>query len=427
MRLGAGAVRLFLLGAMLAAEGVGLAQVTSTSVGLRRDVKRLATNDAVQDQRIATLEQDVSQLQQKYRYTPSPPSAKTAAAVLPSAAVRQPTERPATVYTVKPGDTLWRIAMNHKVSIGDVKSANGMKNDVVMEGQKLKIPGRSAPPPPVTKAVVSGLAQREEAVVAAVQSAAAGTHTVAKGETISRIAQQYGVSQAALLQANPGVNPNVMAIGTRLRLPPAPKSAVPAAAASQVVSAAPKPPPPPVAGEGMGRHVVVAGDTLMSLSRRYGVGVDQLMAANRLSNPNLLRVGQTLQIPQAAGVGGGGAGAAAAGRTEEKPVVEKAVRPAAQATVSEVGRNQVAALAPGYPAAAGAATAAVSAGPQPLENHRGVLMYRVHPTDTLETIASTFGTTPDRLRQLNGLAPNEGVSVNDDIVVPAAAAVNSGR
>lgn len=45
------------------------------------------------------------------------------------------------------------------------------------------------------------------------------------------------------------------------------------------------------------QYVVQAGDTLGSIAQNYGVSVDALMQANQLSDPNLLSVGATLNIP----------------------------------------------------------------------------------------------------------------------------------
>jgi LysM repeat protein len=44
-------------------------------------------------------------------------------------------------------------------------------------------------------------------------------------------------------------------------------------------------------------HTVQAGDTLYSISARYGVSQEEIMAANNLTNPNALTVGQVLVIP----------------------------------------------------------------------------------------------------------------------------------
>lgn len=44
-------------------------------------------------------------------------------------------------------------------------------------------------------------------------------------------------------------------------------------------------------------HIVQAGETLGSISQFYGVSLDDIMAANNLTNPNLISVGQQLLIP----------------------------------------------------------------------------------------------------------------------------------
>lgn len=53
----------------------------------------------------------------------------------------------------------------------------------------------------------------------------------------------------------------------------------------------------PDAPSGPTIHTVQAGDTLGSISTRYDVSMEDIMAANGLTNPNLLSIGQTLTIP----------------------------------------------------------------------------------------------------------------------------------
>lgn len=52
-------------------------------------------------------------------------------------------------------------------------------------------------------------------------------------------------------------------------------------------------------------HVVVPGDTLSGLASRYGVTVEELAELNRIANPNLIFVGDTLQIPDSGADGTG--------------------------------------------------------------------------------------------------------------------------
>lgn len=63
------------------------------------------------------------------------------------------------------------------------------------------------------------------------------------------------------------------------------------------------PPPAPTysgggssSGGGGASHVVVKGDTLFSLSRRYNTSVNAIKSANGLTS-DMIRIGQTLTIP----------------------------------------------------------------------------------------------------------------------------------
>jgi LysM repeat protein len=49
---------------------------------------------------------------------------------------------------------------------------------------------------------------------------------------------------------------------------------------------------------GGAEHVVQKGETLTTIARAYGVGIEDLKKANQLTNPNDLKVGQKLVIPK---------------------------------------------------------------------------------------------------------------------------------
>lgn len=52
-------------------------------------------------------------------------------------------------------------------------------------------------------------------------------------------------------------------------------------------------------------HVVREGETLSGIAKERGISLDSLLAANRqIVNPNVIRTGQTLNLPEAAGEGG---------------------------------------------------------------------------------------------------------------------------
>jgi LysM repeat protein len=58
---------------------------------------------------------------------------------------------------------------------------------------------------------------------------------------------------------------------------------------------------PPVRSERGYEHVVKPGQTLSEIASVYGAKVDEIVAANKLSSPDKIRVGQKLFIPARAG------------------------------------------------------------------------------------------------------------------------------
>lgn len=52
----------------------------------------------------------------------------------------EPAPKAEIVYDVKPGDTLGRIAAKYKTTVSALKKKNGLKNDILRIGQKLKLP-----------------------------------------------------------------------------------------------------------------------------------------------------------------------------------------------------------------------------------------------------------------------------------------------
>mgnify|MGYP001471059350 CR=1 FL=1 len=104
-------------------------------------------------------------------------------------------------------------------------------------------------------------------------SATAASVTVRSGETLSDIADRYGVSVGTLMRMNGIHNPDLVEAGSRLQVPG------------------------PTVKAGSGRHRVKSGDTLSSIAGQYRVSGRDLMALNNLRNANHVEVGQTLRLP----------------------------------------------------------------------------------------------------------------------------------
>lgn len=124
-------------------------------------------------------------------------------------------------------------------------------------------------------------------------AARARTHTVAPGETFYGLARRYGVTSAALRQANPDARWESLRTGDVLRIP-APAAGVRPGA--RPVGATPA--RGGTASRARRTHTVERGETLFGIARRYGVPARRIQEANGMRTDQV-RIGQTLVIPAA--------------------------------------------------------------------------------------------------------------------------------
>ncbi len=110
--------------------------------------------------------------------------------------------------------------------------------------------------------------------------------TVNHGETADMIARRHGVPLAALLQTNGIRNAADIRPGQRLVIPRYVSNG-----AAPVAAAAPAPAP------NGNVHVVAAGETLMSISRRHGVAIGTLARINNIQPATRISVGDRITIP----------------------------------------------------------------------------------------------------------------------------------
>lgn len=115
------------------------------------------------------------------------------------------------------------------------------------------------------------------------------THRVAPGETLSHLAVRYATSSAAIAEANGLADLNVVIAGMPLKVPST------AGAAAQQPAAA-DPTQPPSAGASVA-HTVAPGQTLSGIAVRYGVPTATIAAVNGISDLDWVRAGTRLQIP----------------------------------------------------------------------------------------------------------------------------------
>lgn len=112
------------------------------------------------------------------------------------------------------------------------------------------------------------------------------------------------------------------------------------------------------------RHVVQAGESLFRIAERYETTVEAIVAANGITDPNLISVGQTLVIPAGPGEGSAGQGSVSGGTGVH------------------------------------------------LTN------YFVLPGDTLDAVARRFDTTLEAVAELNGLVSPTSLRAGEQLRVP---------
>lgn len=101
-------------------------------------------------------------------------------------------------HTVQTGETLYRIAIRYKVTVEQLKKDNNLKSDALSVGMTLRI-GSNQP------------------VVTPVSPQSTKTYTVAKGDTLSKIAREQNTTIAALRSLN-NLNSDNLSIGMVLKV-----------------------------------------------------------------------------------------------------------------------------------------------------------------------------------------------------------------
>lgn len=194
---------------------------------------------------------------------------------------------------------------------------------------------------------------------------APSTYRVVAGDTVSSIAARFGLSTASVLALN-GLSRSTLIFPNQvLKLTPNSPVSV------STTSAAPTAQPSTTS------YVVVAGDTVSAIAKRFGVSTDALLTANGLRASSIIRPGQVLTI----------AGARSA------PTI-------AIKTVSSVTHTE-----PAPPPATAPAGSS----------------YVVRSGDTISGIAAKFGVSVQALLEANGLTSSSTIYAGSTLRIPGGA------
>lgn len=116
------------------------------------------------------------------------------------------------------------------------------------------------------------------------------SHVVQPGETLSQIAQQYGLTDETLIDANELRNVDFLFVGQELRIPDSPDLTT--LTTEERVSTEQL--------EAFPIHVIGSGETLSEIAEQYDLKQAELLDLNGISDADQIYVGQRLRIPRPA-------------------------------------------------------------------------------------------------------------------------------
>ncbi|PZQ87869.1 MAG: peptidoglycan-binding protein LysM [Leifsonia xyli] len=196
-----------------------------------------------------------------------------------------------TTYTVQAGDTVSSIAGRYGLATASVLAANGLGwKSLIFPGQVLKL-GTGSVAPTTTTATPAG-----------------GRYTIAKGDTISRIAAKFGVSTQSVLTANGLSWSSIIYPGQTIAIPSTTLAAENVSSVTPVTPSTPSTPATPAAEPSTPvvstpapvlstSYLIKTGDTISSIAQKFGVTIQALLDANGLSRTSIIYSGRSLTIP----------------------------------------------------------------------------------------------------------------------------------
>ena len=199
-------------------------------------------------------------------------------------------------YTIKSGDTLWRIAQDNHISLDELLSLNNLNaSDIIYPGQVIKLTSAAATSTPSTqqqvqdKAAVTTPATDNQSSQAQATSASSSSQAVstAQNSSAATTATSSSVTTPAASQAAATSSSSSVA-----QQPAASSSSAVQQSSSQVTTQSSS----EVKDDNAQKvqYTAKAGDSLYSIAQSFGVSIDSLRSNNNLGAT--LLPGQTLTI-----------------------------------------------------------------------------------------------------------------------------------
>ena len=168
-----------------------------------------------------------------------------------------------TTYTVKAGDTLYKIAKDNDISVETLQKDNALTSNTLSVGQILRIRLREGQTSEVEECIGPDYTPP-------VNTGSIITYTVKKGDNLYNIAKAYNTSVSNIVNLNNLKNTN-LSIGQQHKIPST------------------------SGGTTSTTYIVKKGDSLYSIAKKYNTSVDAIKKKNNLTSNNL-SIGQKLLI-----------------------------------------------------------------------------------------------------------------------------------
>ncbi len=154
-------------------------------------------------------------------------------------------EVPGDIYIVQAGDSLYSISRRYGITVDELKRLNNLTSNALSIGQRLVVKGEASTETPNET-----------------------TYVVKSGDSLYRIAQNFGISVNELKSYN-NLTSDILSVGQKLNIPNN---------NSQTV------------------YTVKSGDTLYGIAREFNTSVNDIMRVNNMAS-NVLSIGQKIIIP----------------------------------------------------------------------------------------------------------------------------------